>query len=99
MSSVASIALSGMRAAQNGLQVVAHNVANLQTPGLRRQALLRADAAEGGVVTSVGRAGVAGPALEADLVAQLEARQGFVANLAVFKTSDRMLGSLLDMHA
>lgn len=37
-----------------------------------------------------------GHALETDLVGQLAAKSHFLANLAVFKTNDRMMGALLD---
>ena len=38
-SSATATGLSGMRAAQRNLDTSAHNVANLQTPGFRRQAV------------------------------------------------------------
>ena len=37
--------------------------------------------------------------LPQEMVGILQSRQGFVANLAVLKTSDEMLGSLLDVLA
>ena len=39
--SISAIALSGMNAAQTGLQVAAHNIANLNTAGFRRQQVLQ----------------------------------------------------------
>ena len=45
------------------------------------------------------RAPVAGAALETDVVAQLEAKNSFLANLAVFKTSNQMQGALLNEKA
>jgi hypothetical protein len=50
----------------------------------------------GGVRTSVTQALQPGQSLEAEVVAQLQAKHDFLANLAVFRTSDRMTGSLLD---
>jgi flagellar hook protein FlgE len=38
-------------------------------------------------------------ALETDVVAQLQAKNAFLANLAVFRTHDRMMGELLDARA
>ena len=37
--------------------------------------------------------------LEDDVVAQLQAKNSFLANLNVFKTNDSMLGSLLNIRA
>lgn len=42
---------------------------------------------------------MAGNALETDVVTQLQAKHSFMANLAVFKTSDKMAGALLDVRA
>ena len=42
------------------------------------------------------QAAEAGSALEADIVAQLQAKNAFLANLAVFKTSNQLAGALLD---
>lgn len=48
MNDVTGVALSGMRAAQQGVQVAAHNVANLATPDAPRLQLQRDAAAQGG---------------------------------------------------
>ena len=96
MASISSIALSGMRAAQTSLDASAHNVANLNTPGFRRQEVVQTEEKEGGVSTTITQSRVEGPALETDLVAQLQAKNAFLANLSVFKTSNQMAGGLLD---
>lgn len=96
MASISSIALSGMRAAQTSLDASAHNVANLNTPGFRRQEVVQTEDKEGGVSTTITQSPVEGPALETDLVAQLQAKNAFLANLSVFKTSNQMAGALLD---
>ena len=96
MASISSIALSGMRAAQTSLGASAHNVANLNTPGFRRQEVVQTEEKEGGVSTTITQSRVEGPALETDLVAQLQAKNAFLANLSVFKTSNQMAGALLD---
>lgn len=96
MASISSIALSGMRAAQTSLDASAHNVANLNTPGFRRQEVVQTEEKEGGVSTTITQSSVEGPALETDLVAQLQAKNAFLANLSVFKTSNQMAGALLD---
>ena len=96
MSSVQATAVSGLQAAQARLAVSAHNVANAATPGFRRQQLALSTDAGGGVATTVVRAPEPGAALERDVVEQLQARHEFAANLAVFRTADRMTGTLLD---
>jgi hypothetical protein len=37
--------------------------------------------------------------METDIVGLLQSKNAFLANLAVFRTSDRMLGSLFDTNA
>jgi flagellar hook protein FlgE len=99
MNSTSSIALSGMQAAQQQLQAAAHNVANVATPGFRRQEAQQRAQPQGGVTTELQRAQAEGAALEADVVAQLQAKNAYLANLSVFKTADRMAGALLDRTA
>ena len=96
MNSSSAIALSGLCAARLGLQVSAHNIANLNTPGFGRQQALHSADAAGGVSSLLRQAVQPGPALEADVVGQLEAKNAFLANLAVFRAQDRMAGTLLD---
>lgn len=98
MLSALSIAASGMNAAQVNLSASAHNIANLATSPFRREQVVQANAASGGVTTTLTRAATDGPALETDMVGLLQAKNGFLANLAVFRSSDRMLGALLDAH-
>ena len=99
MASISSIALSGMNAAQTQLNASASNVANLSTPGYHRQEVEQSPQSGGGVQTQIRRAEAPGPALESDVVNQLQAKNSFLANLAVFKASDSMRGALLDIQA
>jgi len=99
MASISSIALSGMNAAQTQLNVSAHNVANLSTEGFKRQGVVQAEQPGGGVKATVTRSPVEGAALATDIVSQLQAKNSFLANLAVFKTSNKMTGALLDKTA
>ena len=99
MKSTASIALSGMQAAQTQLRASAHNVANLATDEFRRQEVRQTPQSGGGVSTAIRRADTAGADLNRDLVTQLAAKNAFLANLAVFKASDKMAGVLLDERA
>lgn len=96
MSTVSAIALSGLQAAQTRLGTGAHNIANLQTDGFRRQRVEASTRASGGVDMVVARAPEPGHAMIADVVGMLEAKHSYLANLAVFKADDRMQGALLD---
>jgi hypothetical protein len=48
------------------------------------------------VTTTISQAAQEGNAIETDVLAQLAAKDSFLANLALFKTNDRMMGALLD---
>jgi len=85
-----------MSAAQATLHASAHNIANLGTSPFRRQKMVQTEQAQGGVRTSLRQLPQSGHALEADLVTQLQAKNAFLANLAVFRAQDRLTGSLLD---
>ena len=96
MESITAIAGSGMRAAQQGLQVAAHNVANLATPDAARLQLERTSLADGGVQTrTVVAKGDASSPL-ADLIGARSQVLAFAANAALIRRSDEMLGSLFD---
>lgn len=99
MSSITSIATSGMQAAQTRMQSAAHNVANLATDNFRREEVQQTEQEGGGVQTTLGRSTQTGPAPEQDVVAQLQAKNAFLMNVAVFKTSNRMTGALLNTKA
>ena len=99
MASISSISLSGMNAAQTHLDSSAHNIANNSTTEFRRQQVVQTEQKDGGIATALTKAADAGHALETDLVAQLQAKNAFLANLAVFKTSNQMAGALLDKTA
>ena len=88
-----------MIAAQTRLDSSAHNVANLETTPFRRQEVNQAERKGGGVTAATGKSPHQGAALETDMVAQLQAKNAFLANLAVFKTSNQMVGALLDKTA
>jgi flagellar hook-associated protein FlgK len=96
MSSAASIALSGMNAAQAALGTSAHNIANLGTEGFKRQQVSLSTQPDGGVSSDFTQAAQAGNQIETDVVNQLQAKNAFLANLAVFKAQSQMAGALLD---
>lgn len=97
MNSSPAIALSFMNAAQARLDVHAHNIANLGTDGFRRQQVVQSGLASGATSVALSQAPVAGQSMEADMVGLLQAKNAFLANVAVFRTGDRMMGSLLDV--
>lgn len=92
-------AASGLDAARLRVGAVAHNLANLGTERFRRQTVTTTPEPGGGVRAEVVPAPQPGPAPEADLVELMAARHAFAANLAVFRTTDRMAGTLLDERA
>ena len=100
MASLSSIGNSGLQAAQLRLDASAHNVANMNTPGFRRQVVEQTEApGSNGVQASVQRDGQVGSALEKDVVEQMSATYAFKANLQTIKAQDEMMGSLLDVKA
>lgn len=99
MPPITSIAQSGLQAAQARLSASAHNVANGQTEGFKRETVQVSADSDGGVKVSISQAAQAGVNLEQDVVNQMAAKQDFVANLKVMKTADQMMGSLLDVRA
>ena len=96
---VMQTAMSGMRAAQQGVQVAAHNVANLATPDAQRLQLQRAADGQGGVETTVAGADPDPTAPLGDLLVAKAEVVAFAANAAVIRRQDQMLGSLLDREA
>lgn len=99
MQSVSAIALSGMRAGVASLGSSAHNIANLSTTGFKREVFSHQSASSGGVTSQVGRSPNPGNAMETDIVGLFSAEHYFLANLAVFRASDAMAGTLLDIGA
>lgn len=100
MSTIAAIAQSGLQAAQQRLSSSAHNVANLNTPGFRRQDVeLQAAPSPSGVRAQVAQAPQPGVALEAEAVEQMAAGYAFKANVLVLRVAQDMAGTLLDEHA
>ncbi|WP_311223244.1 MULTISPECIES: flagellar basal body protein [unclassified Acidovorax] len=100
MAAVSAIASSGLRAAQLRMDTSAHNVANLNTPGFKRQTVeSEAVANQGGVAAGAGRAAQDGVSVEGEAVEQIAATYAFTASLQVLRTGDRMMGALLDERA
>ena len=99
MSSISSIASSGLQAAQLRLDASANNIANMNTPGYRARQVAQQAAAQGGVDARVQRANTSGVSLEKEVVDQLAAKQAFLASVQTLRTGDAVLGALLDVRA
>lgn len=101
MSSISSIASSGMQAAQLRLDASANNVANANTRNFRADRVAQEAVAErAGVQATVQREQEAkGVALEKEMVDQMAATYSFKANVQSLKTQDEMMGTLLDVRA
>lgn len=99
MFALPSIAQSGLQAAQARLGSSAHNIANMQTDGFKRETVTAQAAPQGGVVVSISQAAQSGPDVTQDVVDQMSAKHAFMANVQVLKTADKMMGSLLDVKA
>lgn len=97
--SAMSIALSGMNAAQTWMNSSAHNVANMNTEGFKRQATKLTAVEPGqGVQASVQKT-TQPMSLEQEVVEQMQASTMYKANAKVISTQDKMMGSLLSMKA
>ncbi|PPE67795.1 flagellar basal body protein [Caldimonas caldifontis] len=99
MNSLPAIAYSGLQAASAQLGVAAHNIANDQTPGFRRQQVVQEAQASGGVQATVVPATVPGMSLPQEVVQQMVASYAYKANALTLQTHQRMVGSLLDTQA
>lgn len=99
MVALTSTAQSGLRVAQQRLDASAHNVANQQTPGFRRQQVQQQSLPDNGGVQAQTARAAPGMQLEQEAVEQISASYAYLANLQVLRTNDRMAGSLLDERA
>lgn len=99
MSNISSISISGINAAQTRLQASAQNIANLNIPDSRQQDAVQSAQAQGGTSARIVTTDNTIANVETDMVQQLQARNSFLVNLSVFRTSDQMMGSLLDTLA
>ncbi len=99
MTSIPRIALSGLDALLAQLGSSAHNMANADTLGFHRQEVELTANPAGGVASTTTRAPMMGSSLERDIVGQFVAKNGFLANLAVFRAADDMAGTLLSIRS
>ena len=112
LSSLASIASSGLRVEARRLEQSAANVANVNTDGYEARRVESRSRPNGGVTAAVySRHGLpaspdgnATPVpsttdLADERVTQLSSLRAFQANIAVLRTADAMLGELVDRKA
>jgi flagellar hook-associated protein FlgK len=93
--STAATALSGLNAASLRMAASANNVANMNTPGYRRQGVEQAALPSGGVAATVTQAAEPGVELTEEVVEQKMALYSFKANVLVLQTQDEMQRALL----
>ena len=98
MSSLASISLSGLRAAQTAMSASAFNIANLDTAGFRRQQVQQFAVEPAGVTAIVDQASAPGSDMAREVVGLLQAKNALLANVAVFKAADATAGAWLDLY-
>ncbi|MCF8208370.1 MAG: hypothetical protein K9K38_03050 [Rhodoferax sp.] len=99
MPSALSISLAGMQAAQTALNVSGQRIANAATQGLRQPDPVASEPARARATGVVAAADNPVTPLTQDVVSQLQAKNTFLANLAVFKAADQMAGALLKAKA
>ena len=99
MNSISSISLLSMNAAQTSMSASAFNMANLGVEAFRREQVQQSTVEPAGVTATVDQAAAPGEDMVTDMVGLLKAKNSFLANLTVFKTSANMAGTLLDALA
>ena len=107
LSSVSTVALSGLQAATDRAAIRAGNIANMATPGYVAEEVEQVSTPSGPRVT--GRRPAEGPAAPQGLFAQVDlpkeivdmqfAKRAFEANIVSLKTADEMTETLLDALA
>ncbi|WP_024539788.1 flagellar basal body protein [Comamonas badia] len=100
MSSPAAIAQSGLQTAGLRLQVSAHNIANMNTPGFAPQRVSEASAGPlSGVSAQVVPGDQPGVSLEQEAIEQMAARLAFKANVFALRSAQDTTGTLLNVFA
>lgn len=105
--------VSGIKAAFRMLDVSAHNTANMDTDGFKKETARLGEGAEGGVVVTIGLDTSSGGLYQSngrlveasnvnyadEVVSQIISKHYLSANIAAFKTAGDMERSLLDIKA
>ena len=95
--------LSGVKASQQRLDVAAHDVANVNTPGFQEQSVIQTEMRpEGTQIAAIRRTSNDNPQysntdLAEETKEQIVSKDAYSANLTVIKVKDRMMGELLDL--
>jgi flagellar basal-body rod protein FlgC len=104
--------VSGIKAAFKMLDVSAHNTANMDTDGFKKETA-KLEECDGGVVVNIGKDSSPGAMYQSngrlvessnvnyadDAVSRIISKHYLSANIAAFKTADEMVESLLDIKA
>ena len=93
-----TIARSGMALEEARLAASANNVANLTTDGYSSAQVVAQARADGGVEATVRPTGQPTDLLQ-EVVTQMEVVIAYTANLAVIRTSDGMIGTVINTMA
>ena len=96
--SVTSIAVSGLQANQQRVQVAANNIANQDTPGFSADQVVQTSQENGGVRTNVVKT-TEPPDTAQQLVDTKTAATDFEANIAVIKAQRNLDKHLFDIQA
>lgn len=105
--------VSGIKAAFKMLDVSAHNTANMDTDGFKKETAKLEEGKGGGVFVTIGRDTSSGGLYQSDgrlveasnvnyvdeVVSQIISKHYLSANIAAFKTAGEMEKSLLDIKA
>jgi flagellar basal-body rod protein FlgC len=104
--------ISGMRAAFSMMDVSAHNTANLNTDGFKKQTVQLSEADKGGVTVTIGQSTAPGPTYQGpggkiieasnadpaeEIISQITAKYLLAANVAAFKKAADMEKSIIDI--
>ncbi len=99
-----SNSLSGIQAAFRRQEVSAHNVANINSEGYKSRSLQQVESKAGGteiagqtISDKIGSPTGSNVDLAGELVGQMQNKHAVELNVAALKTSNEMLGELLDL--
>ncbi|MFZ6658246.1 flagellar basal body rod C-terminal domain-containing protein [Undibacterium sp. TJN19] len=104
--SALSSGLSGLQAYSRALDSSGHNVANANTNGFVPQQVSFQEQPAGGVIANISKAGsslsasdASGTDLNSEVVQSIQYKAGFELSAKIVKTSDELLGTLIDIKA
>ena len=96
--------ISAMRASVLRLDVAAHDVANINTPGFAQTRVSQTEQNPGTAITAMKKVAPPSPDLSAtdfaeEAVEMIKSKNEMALNARVLKTQNSMVGELLDMRA